>query len=82
MKNLVQDQIKKIQAIAPTQSELVKSPRYLQNTVDYYLEILRSYQIELNDYYPFLINVVVLKLSDETMKEWEAILKNHKDNQQ
>ena len=67
---LVQDQIKKIYAVSPANNENVKSLRFVQNAVNDCLSILKNYKIELPDYDPFLIYVIVSKLSDDTMKEW------------
>ena len=66
---LVQDQVKKIHAVQSTSNETVKSLRYIQNTVNNCLAILKNYKIEMHDKDPFLIHGVVSKLSDETVKE-------------
>ena len=76
---LVQDQVKKINAITSAQNENIKSLRQIQNTVSDCLAILKNYKIEFPDYDPFLIHIVVSKLSDETIKEWEVSLKNHRE---
>lgn len=68
----MQDQLNNIHAVPSSSNESVKSFRCIQNTVNDCLAILKSYKI-----YPFLIHVVVSKLSNETVKECEMPLKNH-----
>ncbi|XP_075150959.1 uncharacterized protein LOC142225069 [Haematobia irritans] len=76
---LVNQQMKKLFGIQTVQNESPKSIRQIQSSVSDSLSIFKTYDIDVDNWDPFIIHLVSSKIPDETLRAWEDSLTDHKE---